>query len=120
MENTSVSMLKYANLALAFLLELGVLVALGYWGFQTGQGTIAQIALGIGAPVIAIAVWAVFGAPRSTRRLRGAWLLLLRVVFFGAGAVTLYAAGHHTLGLAFAVVAAVNLILMYAWGQDKG
>jgi hypothetical protein len=66
---------------------------------------IAQIALGFGVPVIAIAVWAVFGAPRSTRRLRGVWLLLLRLVFFGAGAAALYAAGHHTLGLAFAVVA---------------
>ncbi len=30
--------LKNANAALAFLLELCVLVALGYWGFQTVQG----------------------------------------------------------------------------------
>ncbi len=119
MENTYVNTLKSANLALAFLLELGVLVALGYWGFQTGQGTIAQIALGIGVPVIAIAVWAVFGAPRSARRLRGPWLLLLRVAFFGAGAVALYAAGQQSLGIAFALVAAINLILVYAWGQDE-
>lgn len=35
--------LKNANATLAFLLELCVLVALGYWGFQTGQGTIAKI-----------------------------------------------------------------------------
>jgi len=31
------TMLKNANLALAFLLELGVLAALGFWGFYTGQ-----------------------------------------------------------------------------------
>ena len=30
--------LKYANLALAFLLELCALAALGYWGFVTGGG----------------------------------------------------------------------------------
>ncbi len=113
------NMPKPVNLALAFLLELGVLVALGYWGFQTGQGTIAQIALGIGVPVIDIAVWAVFGAPRSARRLRGPWLLLLRLVFFGAGAVALYAAGQQSLGIAFALVAAINLILVYAWRQDE-
>ncbi len=35
--------IKNANLALAFFLELAVLVALGYWGFQTGQGTLARI-----------------------------------------------------------------------------
>jgi hypothetical protein len=42
------TIIKNANLALAFFLELGVLVALGYWGFQTGQGTIARIGLGTG------------------------------------------------------------------------
>ncbi len=111
-------LLKSANLGLAFFLELGVLVALGYWGFQTGQGTLAQVALGIGLPAIAIGVWAVFGAPKSTRRLRGPWLLLLRVVFFGTGALALYAAGQQSVGIAFALVAAINLVLMYAWGQD--
>ena len=30
--------LKYANLVLAFLLELCALAALGYWGFVTGGG----------------------------------------------------------------------------------
>lgn len=82
---------KQANLVLAFLLELGVFVALGYWGFQTRQGTIASIGLGIGAPLLAIGVWAVFGAPRSSRQLRGPWMLL--VIFFGSGVVALWAAG---------------------------
>jgi hypothetical protein len=31
------TIIKNANLALAFFLELGVLAALGYWGFKTGQ-----------------------------------------------------------------------------------
>ncbi len=110
--------LKPANLALAFFVELGAVIALGYWGFQTGQGTLTQIALGIGLPVIAIGIWAVFGAPKSTRRLEGASLWLLRVVLFGAGALALYAAGQQSLGVAFALVAAINLVLMYAWGQD--
>jgi Protein of unknown function (DUF2568) len=39
--------IKTANVALRFLLELCILVALGYWGFQTGQGQLAKIALGI-------------------------------------------------------------------------
>ena len=38
------TVLKNANLALAFFLELAVLAALGYWGFSTGQGTLARIA----------------------------------------------------------------------------
>jgi hypothetical protein len=108
---------KQANLALAFVLELGVLVALGYWGFQTGQETMAHIGLGVGAPLIAVGVWALFGAPRSARRLRGPWLLMLRVIFFGSGAVALLAADQHSLGVLFVVVAAVNLMLIYVWEQ---
>ena len=50
------AVLKNANAALAFFLELGVLAALGYWGFQTGKGTIARIGLGIGAPAVAVVV----------------------------------------------------------------
>ncbi|MEO6891644.1 MAG: YrdB family protein, partial [Ktedonobacteraceae bacterium] len=64
----ALTILKNVNLTLSFLLELCVLVALGYWGFQIGQGTITKIGLGIGAPVLAVVVWALFGAPRSARR----------------------------------------------------
>jgi len=55
------TVLKNANLALAFFLELAVLAALGYWGFSTGQGTLARIGLGIGIPAVAVVVWALFG-----------------------------------------------------------
>ncbi len=101
--------LKNANLALAFFLELGVLAALGYWGFYTGQGTLAKIGLGIGAPAVAVVVWGLFGAPRSAWRLRGLRFLILRVVFFGSAAVALFAASQGVLGVVFALVFVVNL-----------
>jgi hypothetical protein len=50
------ALLKNVNLALAFFLELAVLAALGYWGFYTGQGTLARIGLGIGAPLVAVVI----------------------------------------------------------------
>ena len=111
------AVLKNANAALAFFLELGVLAALGYWGFQTGQGTIARIGLGIGAPAVAVVIWALFGALNSARRLQGSWLLMLRVVFFGSAAVALFTAGQRVLGVVFGLVFVVNLVLIYAWGQ---
>ncbi len=111
------TMIKNANLALAFFLELGVLVALGYWGFQTGQGTIARIGLGIGAPAVAVVVWGLFGAPKAVWHLDGPWRLILEVVFFGSAAVALFTAGQHVLGAAFALVFVVNLVLIYAWAQ---
>jgi len=111
------TMIKNANLAMAFFLELGVLVALGYWGYQTGQGTIAKIGLGIGAPAVAVVVWGLFGAPKAVWHLDGPWRLILEVVFFGSAAVALFAAGQRVLGVAFALVFVLNSVLIYAWAQ---
>jgi len=52
-----VQLIKSANLALRFLLELCALVALAYWGFQTGRGLIVKIGLGMGAPLIHVTAY---------------------------------------------------------------
>lgn len=111
------TVLKNANLALAFFLELGVLVALGYWGFQMGQGTIAKIGLGIGVPLMAVVVWGLFGAPKAAWHLNGPWRLILEVVFFGSAAVALFISGQRVLGGAFALVFVLNHALIYMWAQ---
>jgi hypothetical protein len=107
------SALKSTNLGLAFLLELAVLAALIYWGFATGSNIFIKIVLGIGVPLVAIIVWAVFGAPRSARRLQGNWYWLLRVVFDAVGVVALYIAGQHLLALIFALLVLLNCVLGY-------
>jgi hypothetical protein len=93
--------LKYANLALAFLLELCALAALGYWGFVTGGGLPAKIGLGVGVPLLAAVLWGVFESP----------------AFFGCAAAALYAAHHARLALVFALVVILNQVLVYIWGQ---
>jgi Protein of unknown function (DUF2568) len=112
-----INILKNVNLALAFLLELGVLAALGYWGFQVGQGTLIKIALAIGAPIVAVVVWMCFGAPRATWHLQGIWLFILRVIFFGAAVVALFFASQRVLGVIFALLFVINLVLIYVWKQ---
>ena len=113
----SLTTIKNANLALAFLLELCVLAALVFWGFSSGSGTLIKIVLGIGVPVLAIIIWALFGAPRGPWHLNGIWYLLLKIVFFGSAVVALYIAGQHVLGVVFALIFVVNMVLLYAWGQ---
>jgi hypothetical protein len=93
--------LKYANLALAFLLELCALAALGYWGFVTGGGLPAKIGLGVGVPL----------------PLPEPWHLLFALGFFGCAAAALYAAHHARLALVFALVVILNQVLAYVWGQ---
>ena len=101
---------------LAFLLELAALAAFVYWGVATGQGAAAKIALGVGAPLVAIAVWSLFGAPRAKWRLRGPWRAFLHVIFFGGAAAALFIAGQHTLAVLFALLYLLNGSLIYAFG----
>lgn len=109
--------LKNANLALAFFLELGVLAALGYWGFHTGQGTLAKFVLGIGAPVLAAVVWGLFAAPNAVWHLHDPWFFILQVVFFSSAAVALFAAGQRVLGVGFWLIFVLNYVLIMVLAQ---
>lgn len=111
------STVKNANAILAFFLELGVLAALGYWGFYTGQNIPVKFVLGIGAPVIAIVVWGFFGAPLSKTKLKGVPFLILRILFFGSAVLALLAAHQSVLALVFGLLTALYLIIVYGLGD---
>jgi hypothetical protein len=110
-------LIKGANLAQRFLLELCALGALGYWGFKTGNAIITKIVLGVGAPLVAAVVWGVFVSPQAPVQLPGLLVLVLQVLVFGSAAAALVATGHRTLALVFAVIVVINAVLMYVWGQ---
>lgn len=104
--------IKNTNLALAFLLELAMLAAYGYWGFQTGDGTFVKIVLGIGVPIVVIILWGLFEAPRAYRPLPQPWHFILKVVLFGISVVALFAAGRTDLALVFAALLIINALLL--------
>ena len=110
-------LIKGANLALRFLLELCALGALGYWGFETGGGLIAEIGLGIGAPLVAAVVWGTFLSPRAPIQLPWGVVLVLQALVFASAAAGLVATGHRSLAVVFGVIVVINAILMYVWGQ---
>jgi hypothetical protein len=109
--------LKSANLALAFLLELCALAALAVWGVYAGQGTLLKLVLGIGAPLLMAVVWALFVAPRALVHVSPPVRMLLKVVIFAVAAFALSVAGHALLAAVFALVVAANLLLVVVWRQ---
>jgi Zn-dependent protease len=111
------SLLKGANLALAFFLELGMLAAFFFWGIQTGTETLVKIILGVGAPLLVAVVWGLFLAPKSSRRLKGLTLHAVELAIFGLAALALAAAGQPTLAAVFAAVAVMNQVLLVVWKQ---
>ncbi len=111
--------LKAANLALRFILELGALVALGYWGFHTGSTEALRWILGIGAPLLMAVVWGLFIAPRARFHVPDAIWILLQVVVFGSAAAALFASDEPALGVVFLTVVILNALLMVLWRQGR-
>jgi hypothetical protein len=109
--------LRPANRALRFLLEVAALVAIAYWGFDTGDSLPVRVALGLAAPLVVAVVWGVFGSPQAAVPVSDRGRLLLEGLVFGAAAAGLYAAGQPILGGLFAAVVVGNHALMQLWDQ---
>lgn len=103
--------LHLANEAFAFLLELAAVGALGWWGFHTGHGLAAQLALGLGAPIAAMVLWGLFASPKATFPVAIPLVLLVKAVVFGAAVLACHAVGHPGLAWALGVTAVLNTAL---------
>jgi hypothetical protein len=64
-----------------------------------------------------VGVWAVWGAPRSPRRLAMPALLVFKLAMFGLGAIAFWLADQPQGAAWFAGVALVHLGLAKAWQQ---
>ena len=102
--------LRNANLGLRFLLELGALAAVAYWGWQTGEGATRWL-LAIGAPTAVAVVWWLFVSPKAKVNTPRPARLVVELVVWAAAGAALSAAGHTALGIAFFVVAVVSGVL---------
>lgn len=100
-------------LALRFLLELCVLVILGYWGFQSGKSVFGKVIIGMTTPIIVAGIWAMFGSPKALMPFTGMWRLSFELFVFGIAALALYSSGHVKLSVIFIVVAILNMILLH-------
>jgi hypothetical protein len=108
--------LRYANDGLRFFLELAALGSLAYWGF-TDRGGIGQWVLGVGAPLVAAAVWGTFVSPKASRPTVDPVRLVLELAVFGSGVEALIAADQTTLAVVLALLVLVHLTLTFVLGQ---
>ncbi|HZE38166.1 MAG TPA: DUF2568 domain-containing protein [Stackebrandtia sp.] len=111
---------KNANLLLMFLLELGVLFSVGYWGMRLDAALPVRVVAALAAVAVFIAIWAIFGAgggENATVPLHGWWRVGLEIVWFGGGAGALALAGRPVAGAVFVAVFIVNAVLRLVWKQ---
>lgn len=96
--------------ALALAVEIGLIAAAvrGGWIWSPGGGPTAWI-VGLVLAVVVVAVWSVWLAPASGRRLGLPWLAVVKAALFLGGTLALFGTGLPRLGTVFAAAAALSL-----------
>jgi hypothetical protein len=105
-----------ANLALRFFVELGGVVAVGFWGYQAVDGSPGRILLAIGASLALVAVWVVVVARNADNALTQPQRDLIGTALLLVSAAALLAAGQPTAAVVFAAIVVVNWLLLIAFG----
>jgi hypothetical protein len=103
--------LKNANLAIRFALELCMLAAFGWWGYHSYSGT-EGILLAIGLPLVVAIIWGLFLSPKAKVKLPMFIRVLMELVLFGTAAWLLYNSGKAIVGEVFLLVFIVNRTIL--------
>lgn len=88
----------------AFLSELMLLGTLGVVGWRLGTGGLISIALAALYPALGALIWALWIAPRATRRLKDPWRLIAQIVLFLVAGVLAAITGPVIWGVVLAAV----------------
>jgi Protein of unknown function (DUF2568) len=100
---------RAVNLALAFLLELALLVAVAYWGYRLDAAFALRWLAAIGTPGLLALVWGLVAAPTAKRRLPPPQLVGFKLLVFTLGSGLLWSTGQHGLAIALETAALANL-----------
>ena len=107
------------NLAVRFILEIIGLVALGWWGWNQGEG-IERFVLAQGIPLLAAVLWGTFAVPNDPSRsaearvpVPGIVRLLPELAFFVSATWALFATNLTALGWVFGIAALIHYVLSY-------
>lgn len=98
-------LIKAVNQLVAFLLEIGMLISFGMWGFHGETSVGKRYLLGLGLPLLAAVLWGIWAAPKSSYRLDLPYRLLFSLTLFALSALTLHRLGHTSWAVLFATLA---------------
>ncbi len=111
------SVAKGVNLALSFILELGMLAAFAYWGVETGSRRWLSIVLAVVIPLAAAGVWGAIMAPKASAKLDEPWHTVVALVIFALASAALFATGLPLLAWIYLGLAVVNRTVRLLWRQ---
>ena len=94
-----------------FLLEIFAVVSLGVFGFVAFELPWPGAVIGIGAPLLAILLWALFRSPKAVFAVDPFVKALVEIAVFSSAAIAWWIMGQPVVAVVFAVVAAVSGII---------
>ena len=95
-------------IALRFLLEIVILGAIAYGGFYAGSSYLTKISFGIGALVITMIIWGLFGSPNAPFALQGFSRLLLELGILTVAIALVWNLLNSTVIIIFSIVFVLN------------
>ena len=107
---------KWFNVVLRALLELGIVAALGYWGYHAAGGSDWKWLLAVLIPAAGFGFWSLIDFHQAGRSAE--WLRLTQeLLVSGLACLAWYAAGQTLLAVALASVSLLHHALVYACGD---
>ena len=115
-QTSSVSAFQWFRVGLRGFMELGVVLALAYWGIQAGKSMLTKLLLGIFAPLFMFGFWGLVDF-RQAGSLSEALRLVQELIVSGLAAVALFVAGRPILGWILGSISIVYHALVYISGD---
>ena len=110
-----INLLRQVNLGLRGLMEFGIILAFGYWGYQTGSTLIMRIVLAVAAPLLMFGFWGLVdfhNAGQIAEPLR----LIQELIITGLATAALFVAGALIFAWIMGLVSVVHHALVYPLG----
>jgi hypothetical protein len=102
--------LRQLNLTIAFILELAILLAVGYAALTLPLPLALQVIAALAAAILMAGLWGLLVSPRASMPLHGAANAAFQIAWFGTGAVALATTGRVTLAATLAAVYILNSV----------
>ena len=96
---------------LAFVCGLFAFATLVFWGFVAWPLP-WNIVVGIGAPLVAILVWALFVSPRAVFAVHPFVRAFVELMVYASATMAWWSMGQPWIGLVFGVIAAANGVIV--------
>jgi|GEM_PF-462663 hypothetical protein len=104
------NIIRGVNRLIAFLLEIALVISLGYVGYSVTENVYLKYVFAILLPLVAIICWSIFAAPKSAKRLQQPWRMLFRTTMYVVCTLLLYIIGKTTWAISIITIAVINEI----------